>query len=161
MRKGRKEGLGLNDNNRGVTMHMHIAAQRHPIPDCPAIYLIEPTSNNLKAITNDLKQELYTPAYVNFLSSVPRPLLEEFASEAAMTGTSEHIAQVFDQYLNFVVAEPDLFSLNMQKEHTYHALNSPKTTEEQLNHLIDKIISGLFSVVATMGMLGNFRWVGL
>jgi hypothetical protein len=78
-------------------------------------------------------------------------MLEEFASQTATSGTSEQIAQVYDQYLNFVVTEPDLFSLGMQKEHTYWALNSAKTKDEELDRVIDRIVSGLFSVVVTSG----------
>lgn len=119
----------------------------------PAIYLVEPTAKNLEGITNDLQKGVYSPAYINFLSSIPRPLLEDFASQTATAGTAEHIAQLFDQYLNFIVAEPDLFSLGMQKEHTYWALNSAKTKDEELDHVVDRIVSGLFSVAVTMGMI--------
>lgn len=102
-------------------------------------------------ITSDLSKDLYSPAYINFLSSVPRPLLEEFASEVAVTGSSEKIAQVYDQYLNFIVAEPDLFSLGLGKD-SYWQINSAQTKDEDLDGIIDKIVSGLFSVSATMGM---------
>lgn len=132
-------------------MYRHIGASRNPIPDVPVIYLTEPTSQNLQAITNDLQKGLYSPAHINFLSSIPRVLLEEFATQTANAGTSEHIAQLYDQYLNFIVAEPDLFSLGMQKEHTYWALNSAKTSDAELDRVVDKIVSGLFSVVVTMG----------
>jgi hypothetical protein len=94
---------------------------------------------------------LYSPAYINFLSSIPRPLLEDFAAQTATAGTAEHIAQLYDQYLNFIVAEPDLFSLGMQREHTYWALNSAKTKDEELDSVVDRIVSGLFSVIVTMG----------
>lgn len=141
----------------GVTMHMHIAASRHPISDVPVIYLVEPTQKNLQGITADLQKGLYSPAYVNFLSSIPRPLLEDFATQTAAAETSEHIAQLFDQYLNFIVAEPDLFSLGMQKDHTYWALNSAKTQDEELDHVVDRIVSGLFSVVVTMGVIPIIR----
>lgn len=131
----------------------HIASTRAPIPDVPAIYLVEPTPANLQAITNDLKKGLYGSAYVNFLSSIPRPLLEDFAAQTAASDTSEQIAQIYDQYLNFIVTEPDLFSLGMQEEHTYWALNSAKTSDEELDRVIDRIVSGLFSVVVTMGVI--------
>lgn len=123
----------------------------------PAIYLLEPSAKNLEGITSDLQRGLYTPAYINFTSSIPRPLLEDFAAQTAATETSEHIAQLFDQYLNFIVSEPDLFSLGMQKENTYWALNSAKTKDEQLDHVVDKIVSGLFSVVVTMGVIPIIR----
>ncbi|KAI8669500.1 hypothetical protein NCS57_00765300 [Fusarium keratoplasticum] len=141
----------------GVTMHMHIGGSRHPIPDVPVIYLLEPNAKNLEAITSDLQKGLYSPAYINFLSSLPRVLLEEFATQTAAAGTSEHISQLFDQYLNFIVAEPDLFSLGMQNEHTYWALNSAATSDAELDRVVDRIVSGLFSVVVTMGVIPIIR----
>lgn len=126
---------------------------RHPIPDVPVIYLVEPTAKNLQGISSDLQKGLYSPAYINLLSSLPRVLLEEFATQTATSGTSDKIAQLFDQYLNFIVAEPDLFSLGMQREHTYWALNSAKTSDEQLDAVVDRIVSGLFSVIVTMGKI--------
>jgi len=141
----------------GVTMHKHIATARHPIPDVPVIYLVEPNAQNLKSITTDLEKGLYSPAYINFLSSLPRVLLEDFATQTAAAGTSEQIAQLYDQYLNFIVTEPDLFSLGMQKEHTYWALNSATTSDAELDRVVDRIVSGLFSVVVTMGVIPIIR----
>ena len=105
---------------------------------------------NLQLITSDLSRNLYSPAHINFLHSVPRPLLEDFASQTASAETSEHIAQIHDQYLDFIVSEPDLFSLGMGNE-TYYAMNSAQTKDEDLDEKIDRIVSGLFSVVVTMG----------
>ncbi|PHH84454.1 hypothetical protein CDD83_1924 [Cordyceps sp. RAO-2017] len=141
----------------GITMHMHITSARYPIPDVPVIYLLEPNAQNLESITGDLQRGLYSPAYINFLSSLPRVLLEDFATQTATAGTSDKIAQLFDQYLNFIVAEPDLFSLGMQKQHTYWALNSAKTSDEELDSVVDRIVSGLFSVVVTMGVIPVIR----
>jgi hypothetical protein len=93
---------------------------------------------------------------VNFLSSVPRPLLEDFASQVATTGTAEHIAQVYDQYLNFIVAEPDLFSLGLGND-AYWKINSAQTSDEELDAIVDNIVSGLFSVSVTMGTMPIIR----
>jgi sec1 family domain-containing protein 1 len=123
------------------------------IPDVPVIYLVEPTSKNLQAITDDLSRGLYSPAYINFLTSVPRPLLEDFAAQVATSGIAEHISQVFDQYLNFVVSEPDLFSLAMGDD-VYWTMNSATIEDEALDKCVDRIVSGLFSVVVTTGR----RW---
>jgi hypothetical protein len=116
----------------------------------PVVYLLEPTPVNVQLITSDLSRGLYSPAYVNFLSSVPRPLLEDFASQIATTATSEHVAQVYDQYLNFVGAEPDLFSLGLGND-SYWKINSAQTSDEVLDEVVDQIVSGLFSVSVTMG----------
>lgn len=140
----------------GVTIHLNINSNRYPIPDVPVVYLVEPTATNIQMITDDLARGLYTPAYVNFLSSVPRPLLEDFASQIATTGASEHIAQVYDQYLNFIVAEPDLFSLGLGHD-AYWKINSAQTSDEDLDVIIDKIVSGLFSVSVTMGAIPIIR----
>ncbi|KAL2852587.1 Sec1-like protein [Aspergillus pseudodeflectus] len=140
----------------GVTIHLNINSTRYPIPDVPVVYLVEPTPSNIQAIANDLQHGLYSPAYVNFLSSVPRPLLEDFASQIATTGTSEHISQVYDQYLNFIVAEPDLFSLGLGND-TYWKINSAKTSDEDLDAIVDRIVSGLFSVSVTMGAIPIIR----
>ena len=76
--------------------------------------------------------------------------MEDFASQIAASGRAESIAQVYDQYLNFIVGEPDLFSLAMGKE-TYWTLNSAQAKDEELDAVVDRIVSGLFSVVVTMG----------
>jgi hypothetical protein len=125
------------------------------IPDVPVIYLIEPTASNLQIVTSDLSRSLYSPAYVNFLSSVPRPLLEDFAQQTVTSGTAEHIAQIYDQYLNFIVSEPDLFSLGMKG--AYGTLNSANVSDQELDALVDRIVSGLFSVVVTMGTIPIIR----
>jgi len=125
------------------------------IPDVPVIYLVEPTSANLQIISSDLARNLYDAAYINFLSSVPRPLLEDFAAQTASTNTGDKIAQLYDQYLNFIVSEPDLFSLGM--EDVYFTMNSANTTDEQLDTTVDRIVSGLFSVSVTMGSIPIIR----
>lgn len=131
----------------------HINTRRHPIPDVPVLYLLEPTPMNLAAITADLSKGLYSPAYINFLSSIPRPLMEDFAAQTIAAGTGDSIAQIYEPYLNFIVGEPDLFSLGMRKENTYWALNSAKASDQELDNVVDKVVSGLFSVIVTMGML--------
>lgn len=132
----------------------NINNQRHPIPDVPVLYLLEPTGKNIRLISADLSRRLYADAYVNFLSSISRPLMEEFATEIADAGTAESIAQMYDQYLNFIVSEPDLFSLGLGKD-TYWALNSNQTKDEEIDALVDRTVSGLFSVVVTMGTLSS------
>lgn len=131
----------------------HINAQRYQIPDVPVLYFLEPTNSNLKLIASDLQRNLYGDAYINFLYSIPRPLMEDFANQVAVNGTAESIAQLYDQYLNFVVGEPNLFSLAMGRE-TYWSLNSNSTSDEKLDSLIDRAVAGLFSVAVTTGAEG-------
>lgn len=80
--------------------------------------------------------------------------MEDFAAQIAESGTSESVSQVYDQYLNFIVSEPDLFSLGMGKD-TYWALNSAQPKDEELDAVVERIVSGLFSVVVTMGKVNT------
>ncbi|KAG9184924.1 hypothetical protein G6011_11754 [Alternaria panax] len=140
----------------GVTVHFNLASRRSPIPDTPGIYLIAPTAENLALVTKDLNDGLYTPVYVNFLSSVPRALLEDWGSQIASSpSAAENLAQIYDQYLNFVTLDSDQFSLNIQD--AYRKINSPKTSDQELDELIDRIVSGLFSVVVTMAVVPIIR----
>ncbi|KAI4244443.1 MAG: hypothetical protein LQ352_006799 [Teloschistes flavicans] len=149
--------LRVNDlRGWGVTIHLNLNSARHPIPDVPVLYLVEPTASNLTLINQDLAKSLYSEAYINFLSSIPRPLMEDFAAQIAEAGTAESISQVYDQYLNFIVAEPDLFSLGLGKE-TYWALNSANAKDDEIDALVDRTVSGLFSVVVTMGVIPIIR----
>jgi len=118
--------------------------------------LVEPTAANIQLVCSDLAKGLYSPAYINFISSIPRPLLEDLAAQIASTNTAEHIAQVYDQFLNFIVAEPDLFSLGMGKE-VYYTFNSGKTEQTVADAAVDRIVSGLFSVAVTMGSVPIIR----
>lgn len=122
----------------------------------PVIYLVEPTAANVERITQDLQKGLYSPAHINFLTSISRPLLEEFAAQTAQANTADHITSVFDEYLNFIVTEPNLFSLGMGKD-TYWTMNSAQTSDDDIDANVDKIVSGLFSVAVTMGEYARFR----
>ena len=142
--------MGLEIILKLIRIQRNINSSRHPIPDVPVLYLVEPTVTNLNLINQDLTRNLYADAYINFLSSIPRQSMEDFAGQIAEAGTAEKIAQVYDQYLNFIVGEPDLFSLAMGKE-IYWALNSAQTKDEEIDAVVDRTVSGLFSVVVTMG----------
>ncbi|OLL25073.1 Protein sly1 [Neolecta irregularis DAH-3] len=144
--------LRVNDlRENGIT----IKADRQPIADVPAVYFVQPTLENLKIICEDLERGLYEMIYINYTSSIARTLLEDFAAMVANTNSSEKIVQVYDQYLNFVVTEPDLFSLSLND--AYHLLNSHTATEMSIGAIIDQIVSGLFSVVVTLGTIPFIR----
>lgn len=82
-------------------------------------------------------------------------MLEEFAGQVAATNVAESIASVFDNYVNFIVSEPNLFSLGMPT--AYSLLNSANTSDQALDEAVDQIVSGLFNVCATMGVVPIIR----
>ena len=59
------------------------------------------------------------------------------------------MAQVYDQYLNFIVTEENLFSCGIPD--VYYTLNTPTVPESVIEDTINRIVSSLFSVAVTMG----------
>ncbi|XBW36232.1 hypothetical protein QEN19_001813 [Hanseniaspora menglaensis] len=134
----------------GVTSHATLfSPQRQPIPDIPAIYFIEPSRKNLEKIVQDLKNDFYDEYYLNFTSNISRENLEYLAKEAVQLGKFEQIKQVFDQYLNFVVSDPNIFEFEMEKIWSNFNLNN-LITEEEINEKCDDIASRLYSVIITL-----------
>jgi hypothetical protein len=165
----------LRDN--GVTLHMQLSSERPPLPDVPAVYFVSPVQESLDRIVKDLQNNLYESYYINFTSAIPRPLLESFASQIARDGTGDLIQQVFDQYLDYIVLEPSLFTLlpktsasnagstapsapvssSSEDEYTYTRLNASSAGQEQVEAETDRIASSLFSALATVGTLPIIR----
>lgn len=131
----------------GVTVHSLIQQARAPLPDVPVVYFVTPNQENINLIVQDIKEDKYANYYVNFTSSLSRDLLEDFAQQVCSTARSDRIKQVFDQYLDFIVTEPELFSLDLPRSYT--VLNNPSSTEEIITQLCDHVATGLFNVVMT------------
>ncbi|EMR09704.1 hypothetical protein PNEG_01891 [Pneumocystis murina B123] len=148
--------LKVNDlRDHGVTLFMQLMSERQPISGVPAIYFIEPTLENIQKISRDLSNNLYDTIYVNFLSSIPRSLLEDFASITSSQNTTEMVSQVYDQYLNFVVLDQDLFSLCLPN--TYYTFNHHSVSESAIEEIVDKISTGILSVLITLGVVPIIR----
>lgn len=139
----------------GITVHALIKQDRSSLPDVPAIYFVQPTQENIDIIVNDLRNDKYLEFYINFTSSLTRDLLEDFAKKASTTGKSNRIKQVYDQYLDFVVTEPELFSLELTG--AYSKLNSPQTSEDEINELCNIISEGLYNSIVTIGTVPIIR----
>uniref|UniRef100_A0AAZ3RAV7 Sec1 family domain-containing protein 1 n=1 Tax=Oncorhynchus tshawytscha TaxID=74940 RepID=A0AAZ3RAV7_ONCTS len=101
----------------GITLHLLLHSDRDPIPDVPAIYFVMPTEENIDRICQDLRNQLYESYYLNFISAISRSKLEDIASAALSANAVTQVTKVFDQYLNFITLEDDMFILcNQNKE---------------------------------------------
>lgn len=148
--------LRVNDLLRcGITIHSMISSKRSPLPDVPAIYFIEPSIDNILLIIDDLNNDKYDEFYINFTSNINRELLEEFAKKVSLSGKSFKIKQIFDQYLNYIITEPNLFSLDHPKIFT--KFNLPSTSEDQIHQLASDLSDGLLSVILTTGNIPIIR----
>lgn len=139
----------------GITVHALITSNRASLPDVPVIYFIEPTIENILVVIDDLNQDKYDSFYINFTSLINRELLEEFAKKVSISGKSQKIKQVFDQYLDYIVTEPNLFSLNLPQIFTQ--FNSSNTSEDKIHGLVDVIANGLLSTIISMDIVPVIR----
>lgn len=141
--------------NHGVTLHLNIENARQPVADVPAVYFLEPTEKNIKSILEDLEKGLYESCYINFASSVTRPLLEDLAKGALHGRAAQKVAGVFDRYVSFVSLSQSLFSLNLPSAYTF--LNSPSSGDQLIEQYLDRIVDGLLSVLVTMRAMPVIR----
>ncbi|KAG7194140.1 Vesicle trafficking between the ER and Golgi [Scheffersomyces spartinae] len=148
--------LRMNDLMKcGITWHSLINIRRVNMPDTPAIYFVEPTIENIVIIIEDINLDKYDEFYINFTTSIDRNLLEEFAKKASMLGKANKIKQIYDQYLNFVVTESNLFSLGMSKY--FYKFNNPRVSEDEIEQYVEKISNGLLSAVITSDSIPIIR----
>lgn len=89
-------------------------SDRDSIPDVPAIYFCAPSEENLGRIAQDFQNGLYDVYHLNFISPISRQKLEDLAAAALQSSCVANIHKVYDQYLNFITLEDDMFILKHQ-----------------------------------------------
>lgn len=143
----------------GVTLHMLLHSQRHPIPDVPAVYFVEPTSNNIARIASDAVKGIYASLWVNFTNAASREILETLAEGVAFTSRPNplagRISRVFDMYASFHALQHNLFSLSL--EGIYASLNAVKVTNVEVEKIVAEIVDRLFCVLVTLGIVPFIR----
>ncbi|KAF7725763.1 Vesicle trafficking between the ER and Golgi [Apophysomyces ossiformis] len=65
------------------------------------------------------------------------------------------VTQVYDQYLNFICTNPDVFSLN--QPHAFVNLNNPSAPDSLIDETVERTVNSLFSVIVTMGVIPIIR----
>lgn len=116
----------------GVTLYLPLAsgshAQRDPIPEVPAIYLVEASKQNIELIIKDIRSGLYLKYYINFIGTITRSLLESFAqaligadsrgggggggaSHSCKVSFAPQVQSIFDQYISFICLDRSLWIL--------------------------------------------------
>lgn len=143
----------------GVTLHLSIHSERDPIPDVAAIYFCMPDQDNLDRIAQDFQNNVYEKYYLNFISAICRQKLEDLASSALQTENVIHVHKIFDQYLNFISLEDELFLLSNQNSQSvsYYSLNRSDAKDTDVEIMIDDTVDGLYSVFVTLGTLPIIR----
>ncbi|GER42387.1 SEC1-family transport family protein [Striga asiatica] len=139
----------------GVTLYFLLDKDRNPVHDVPAVYFLQPTPANVHRVISDASRALYDSFHLNFSSSIPRPLLEDLATGTINSDSIQRIAKVHDQYLEFVTLEDNFFSL--ANKNCYVQLNDPSAGDKEIEEIIEKIVAGLFCVLATLAVVPIIR----
>jgi len=144
--------------DHGITLHMLLHSDRDSIPDVPAIYFVMPTPDNIKRISQDVANGLYESYYLNFVSPVSRKCLEDLAMACLAANSHSLVTKVFDQYLNFISLEDDMFVLKPEKQTvSYYSLNRTDVKDVEMEELLDSVVDSLFSFFVTMGAVPVIR----
>lgn len=133
--------LKLNElRDLGIATYFNIITPRNKIKEVPAIYFIQPTPENYKIIKEDIIKQLYNGYYLNFTTTIDRDSLEDLAYSLSNQHLGFHVQSVFDQFIDFIPLQNNLFVLN--HESSYERVEN--------NFLIKSTVNSLFSVFVTM-----------
>ncbi|KAK7084719.1 Sec1 domain containing protein 1 [Halocaridina rubra] len=143
----------------GVTLHMMLHSERGEVPDVPAIYFCQPTEENLIRIGQDFADGLYSSYYLNFISPISRQKMEDLALAALQAGCQANIKKVYDQYVNFICLEDDMFTLKHQGSEalSYYAINRGDVKDSDIDLIMDSVVDSLFSVFVNLGQVPIIR----
>lgn len=84
--------------------------------------------------------------------------MEELAAGILKSDAVSRISKVYDQYLEFVTLESNLFSLAQRD--IYVQLNDPAAGDLEIEAILEKIAGGLFCVLVTLGIVPVIRCPG-
>lgn len=96
---------------------------------------------------------------MNFISPIPRQKLEDLSTAALQSGCVANIHKVFDQYVNFITLEDDMFVLKHQNSDSlsYYSINRANTSDTEMEEMMESIVDSLFSIFVTIGNVPIIR----
>ena len=95
-----------------ILLHQNITQSRERVPDLPAIYLIEPTTENFKKLAADANKNLYDFLLISFTRPLSQGQMENFAAELVKVNVTHKVLRVTQEYLGgYQVISPDFFVL--------------------------------------------------
>lgn len=139
--------------------YSELHSDRDTIPEAPAIYFCAPTEENLGRIAQDFQNGIYDIYHLNFISPISRRKLEDLSAAALQAGCVANIHKVYDQYVNFITLEDDMFVLKHQKSDSlsYYTINRANTSDTEMEEMMESIVDSLFSIFVTIGNVPIIR----
>lgn len=110
-------------------------------------------------IAQDFQNGLYDIYHLNFISPISRSKLEDLSAAALQAGCVANIHKVFDQYVNFITLEDDMFVLKHQNSDSlsYYSINRANTSDTEMEEMMESIVDSLFSLFVTIGNVPIIR----
>ncbi|XP_039641386.1 sec1 family domain-containing protein 1 [Perca fluviatilis] len=144
----------------GITLHLLLPLDKNPIHSS-----LIPREPHRKTLTEydtgclDLRNQLYELYYLNFISAISRSKLEDIASAALAANAVTQVTKVYDQYLNFITLEDDMFTLCHQNKEliSYHAINRADIQDTEMEAIMDTVVDSLFCFFVTLGAVPIIR----
>jgi sec1 family domain-containing protein 1 len=121
----------------GITTHFLATQTRQPIENTPAVYFVQRSTR----IAEDVGRELYSGYYLNYVTSMSRKEMEELAFSVSQKRLGLRIRSIYDQFLDFVALQDDLFSL--EQRNSFIEIEDGERWKE--------IVMSLLSVAVTLG----------
>jgi sec1 family domain-containing protein 1 len=98
---------------------------------------------------------MYRTVYLHFVTKIDRPLMEDLAHGLVSNNAAGLVAKVFDEYLDVISLDANLFTLNLPD--SFVRYNDPKMTETDIRRYISRLCIGLVSLVRVLGVLPIIR----
>ena len=127
-----------------VVLFLPLEGKREILRSITVIYLIEPRAESVKMVIQDCKQGLYDQFQVNFLYPPSDSILQQLAEGLAETQSLGKVNRIYEQYLRYIVLEPNLLTLNGP---SFLELNSPGTSDLEIEEKLSDIAKSLFCVM--------------
>ena len=145
----------------GITLYLPFKSSRDQVPDVAAVYFVSPTEENISRLCKDMEANLYDTYYFNFISAIPRRLLEDLATSALNANAEAKINKIFDQYIDFVCLEKDMFlpvgNSNSSTVASYYNLNKANMKDHDMMFIIDGVVNSLYCLFVTLGTIPIIR----
>ncbi|KAF6001742.1 Sec1 domain containing protein 1 [Cyanidiococcus yangmingshanensis] len=142
----------------GVTLHLGLESARQPIPDVPAVYVIQPMDQNVQIVIQDCKEDRYARCSICFISSVRREQLERLADALARAGRIQSVTRVIDLYCGYVCLKRNLFTMMpCVASRSFRRLFGTQANEMTIQSAVAEIVEALFAVCVTLRCVPYIR----
>lgn len=83
--------------------------------------------------------------------------MEKLAQELVATNSVSMVSKIYDQYLDLVTIEPNLFTLNIKD--SFMLYSEASLSESQIRKYMNRVATGMLSMVRVLGSLPVIRLV--